>query len=181
MHGEIALESALDSGTKATFSIPFNKSQFPSSAPLVDIGALPNHVQSEMSVSACASDDRSIRSGPQSPLDTPSQHQTSRMRLSGSHGVQTPPYTIDSDAEDLQKIDRKNTHILVVEDKYVVSHSCVEIPTLLTLFVAQSTNRLLLRRSRSSASQSMQSGTGKKRWTISSQNHHQPTPDPTSS
>lgn len=119
MHGEISLESALDSGTKATFSIPFNKSQFPSSAPLVDIGALPNHLQSEMSVSGCASDDRSIHSAPQSPLDTPGPHHTSRTGHSGSRGVPTPPRAVDSDPEELTMIDRKHTHILVVEDKYV--------------------------------------------------------------
>ncbi|KAL9595868.1 MAG: hypothetical protein Q9219_006173 [cf. Caloplaca sp. 3 TL-2023] len=115
MHGEISLESALDSGTKATFSIPFNKSQYPSSAPLVDIGALPNHLQSEMSVSGCASDDRSVHSAPQSPLDTPGLNPTSRLR----HSVPTPPQLVDSDPEELQKIDRKNTHILVVEDNMI--------------------------------------------------------------
>lgn len=119
MHGEILLESALDSGTKATFWIPFNKSQFPNSAPLVDIGALPNHLQSEMSVSGCASDDRSTHSAPQSPLDTPGPHQTSRIHRSGSHGFHTQLQAVDSDPEDFQRIDRKNTHILVVEDKYV--------------------------------------------------------------
>ncbi|KAL9031396.1 MAG: hypothetical protein Q9196_000580 [Gyalolechia fulgens] len=119
MHGEISLESALDSGTKATFSIPFNKSQFPSSAPLVDIGALPTHLQSEMSVSGCASDDRSIHSAPRSPLDTPGPHSTSRTGRSGSHSVPTPPRIGDSDSEELTKIDRKNTHILVVEDNMI--------------------------------------------------------------
>lgn len=117
MHGEISLESTLDSGTRATFSIPFNKSQFPSGAPLVDIGALPVHLQSDMSVSGCASDDRSTKSVPQSPLEgalTPA----GRLRLYGS---QNPPQTAEQEAEELQKIDRKSTHILVVEDKYFSS------------------------------------------------------------
>lgn len=121
MHGSIRLESALDSGTRATFIVPFNKSQFPNSAPLVDIGALPNHLQSEMSVSGCGSDERSSVSTPQSPLET-GQHQISRTRHSGSYGVRTPPpppHAVDSEPEDLHKIDRKNTHILVVEDKHV--------------------------------------------------------------
>ncbi|KAL8994459.1 MAG: hypothetical protein Q9169_005583 [Polycauliona sp. 2 TL-2023] len=90
MKGQIALESKLDSGTKATFSIPFNKSQFPSGAPLVDIGALPAHLQPE---------DRSMKSMPQSPTE-------------GS--VQADPV-----AEDIQKIDRKTTHVLVVEDNAI--------------------------------------------------------------
>ncbi|KAI4205637.1 MAG: hypothetical protein LQ346_001421 [Caloplaca aetnensis] len=120
MHGEIALDSALDSGTKATFKIPFNKSQFPSSTPLVNIGALPSHLQSEMSVSGCGSDERSIHSTPHSPVEGagPPQ-QPSRVRHSGSHGVRTPPQPLDPDQEELQKIDRKNTHVLVVEDNMI--------------------------------------------------------------
>ncbi|KAI4190892.1 MAG: hypothetical protein L6R41_000493 [Letrouitia leprolyta] len=119
MHGEISLESALDSGTKATFSIPFNKPQFPSSAPLVDIGALPNHLQSEMSISGCASDDRSVHSVPQSPQDTPGPYHNPRKGRSGSHGIPTPPRNVDSDSEEFSMIDRKNTHILVVEDNMI--------------------------------------------------------------
>ncbi|KAL8766010.1 MAG: hypothetical protein Q9209_007099 [Squamulea sp. 1 TL-2023] len=116
MHGEISLESALDNGTKATFSIPFNKSQFPSNAPLVDLGALPVHLQSDVSVSGCASDDRSISSVPQSPLEIPGPSHSNRSRKSGSR---TPPQAADSDPEDLQKVDRKDTHILVVEDNAI--------------------------------------------------------------
>lgn len=117
MHGEISLESTLDSGTRATFSIPFNKSQFPSGAPLVDIGALPVHLQSELSVSGCASDDRSLKSMPQSPLEGNVVTQTGRLRLSGSHGSTTPPQGAELEKEDFLRIDRKNTHVLVVEDK----------------------------------------------------------------
>ncbi|KAI4234410.1 MAG: hypothetical protein LQ349_003817 [Xanthoria aureola] len=119
MHGEISLESTLDSGTRATFSIPFNKSQFPSGAPLVDIGALPVHLQSELSVSGCASDDRSLKSMPQSPLEGNVVTQTGRLRLSGSHGSTTPPQGAELEKEDLLRIDRKNTHVLVVEDNNI--------------------------------------------------------------
>ncbi|KAL8898247.1 MAG: hypothetical protein Q9192_002168 [Flavoplaca navasiana] len=119
MHGEISLESTLDSGTRATFSIPFNKSQFPSGAPLVDIGALPVHLQSDVSVSGCASDDRSMKSAPQSPLEGGVLTQAGRLRLSGSHGSQTPPQAAEPEAEEIQKIDRKNTHVLVVEDNAI--------------------------------------------------------------
>ncbi|KAL8805380.1 MAG: hypothetical protein Q9200_005446 [Gallowayella weberi] len=119
MHGEISLESALDSGTKATFSIPFNKSQFPNSAPLVDIGALPIHLQSDISVSGCASDDRSTKSVPQSPLEPSGPGQTNRLRPSGSHESQTPSQAVETDSEELQKMDRKNIHVLVVEDNMI--------------------------------------------------------------
>ncbi|KAL8906141.1 MAG: hypothetical protein Q9171_006397 [Xanthocarpia ochracea] len=117
MHGEISLESTLGSGTKATFFIPFNKSQFPSGAPLVDIGALPVHLQSDMSVSGCASDDRSIKSAPHSPLEKNSLGQTNGPRFSGSH--ETPSQAAEPETEDVQKIDRKNTHVLVVEDNMI--------------------------------------------------------------
>ena len=118
MHGQISLESALDSGTKATFSIPFNKSQFPSNSPLVDIGSLPERLQSEMSVSGCASDDRLSATPPQSPLDTPTLNKSSFLRHHKVRGTRTPPQALDSDAEsDPKKVDRKDTHILVVEDK----------------------------------------------------------------
>ena len=62
MRGEIKLESELGRGTRATFWIPFNKPQFTAgttSSPLVDLGAIPDRLQSEMSVSGCASDQHS--------------------------------------------------------------------------------------------------------------------------
>ncbi|OWP04389.1 hypothetical protein B2J93_7932 [Marssonina coronariae] len=57
MHGKICLESSLGAGTTATFSIPFNKPHFHNgSAALIDIGSLPDRLQSEMSVSCSSSD-----------------------------------------------------------------------------------------------------------------------------
>lgn len=112
MHGQISLESALDLGTKAIFSIPFNKSIFPNTTPLVDIGSLPAHLQSELSVSGCASDDRSMHSAPHSPQDA---NQVLRIQELSSPDVRSPSRALDF--EDVQPIDRKNTHILVVEDK----------------------------------------------------------------
>ena len=113
MHGTISLESALDSGTKATFSIIFHKSQFPGSATWVDMGALPTRLQSELSMSACASDSRSMHSPLQSPRDL------TDVRHSASRHTQSPPGVFDSEVEELQLIDRASTHILVVEDKSV--------------------------------------------------------------
>lgn len=115
MHGQISLESALDLGTKAIFSIPFNKSMFPNTAPLVDIGSLPAHLQSEMSVSGCASDDRSMYSVPLSPQEPLAVNQASRVLAANFHGARSPQQALEF--EDVQPIDRKNTHILVVEDK----------------------------------------------------------------
>ncbi|KAI4105869.1 MAG: hypothetical protein L6R37_002515 [Teloschistes peruensis] len=114
MHGQISLESALDLGTKAIFSIPFNKSIFPNTTPLVDIGSLPAHLQSELSVSGCASDDRSMHSAPHSPQDA---NQVLRIQELSSPDVRSPSRALDF--EDVQPIDRKNTHILVVEDNLI--------------------------------------------------------------
>ncbi|KAL8663935.1 MAG: hypothetical protein Q9202_003484 [Teloschistes flavicans] len=117
MHGQISLESALDLGTKAIFSIPFNKSMFPNTAPLVDIGSLPAHLQSEMSVSGCASDDRSMYSVPLSPQEPLAVNQASRVLAANFQGARSPSQALEF--EDVQPIDRKNTHILVVEDNLI--------------------------------------------------------------
>ncbi|KAI4202483.1 MAG: hypothetical protein LQ350_002566 [Teloschistes chrysophthalmus] len=117
MHGQISLESALDLGTKAIFSIPFNKSIFPNTTPLVDIGSLPAHLQPEMSASGCASDDRSMNSAPQSPQEALAANQVPRIQEPTSQDVRSPSQALDF--EDMQPIDRKNTHVLVVEDNLI--------------------------------------------------------------
>jgi hypothetical protein len=70
MHGEITLDSTLGSGTTATFWIPFNKPQYQNgSSPMIDIGAIPDRLQSELSVSGCNSE-QEVASGtpPQTSL-----------------------------------------------------------------------------------------------------------------
>ena len=119
MHGEIALESSLGVGTKAVFSIPFNNPQFRSgSNPLVDIGSIPIRLQSEMSVSVCTSEqDRTGATPPQSPSNNskPSnQPQFQKLGLSAPSNALPEPEAV------LLESDRKNIHVLVVEDKYVV-------------------------------------------------------------
>ncbi len=119
MHGEITLESGLGTGTKATFSIPFNKPQFRSgTSPLVDIGSIPERLQSELSVSGCASDDRGNTTPPQSPFDVAGAALSRRPHRTGSQNVRTPPSGTPADQETaLTEADRKNIHVLVVEDK----------------------------------------------------------------
>ena len=120
MHGEIKLTSELGRGTKATFWIPFNKPQFRNGgSPLVDLGSIPDRLQSEMSVSGCASD-RLSGSGtpPMSPaadsLGLSIPHRKSR---TGS-GLGTSPSRENSDPEQSPlELDRKSIHVLVVEDK----------------------------------------------------------------
>ena len=117
MHGEITLDSALDSGTTATFWIPFNKPQYTgSSSPMVDLGAIPERLRSEMSVSGCPSDhDRSSGTPPQSPQEGLLPLRT---RRSGSldKRKQAPNQSMSYDST-FHELDRKKTHVLVVEDK----------------------------------------------------------------
>lgn len=110
MHGRITLESTLGQGTKATFWIPFNKPQYhEGSSGLVDVGSLPDRLQSEMSVSCSGSDYEQVAGTPppQSPL-------ASNFRPTHAVGAPTtpPPKGID-----LSKAQRAQTHVLVVEDK----------------------------------------------------------------
>ena len=116
MNGQITLESSLGTGTKATFSIPFNKPQFRNgSAPLIDL--VPDRLLT-MSVSGCTSnEERGSNTPPQSPhdslgVDKPSQD--------GNHGKPAAPSINANQQTDLLPAERKKIHVLVVEDKYVV-------------------------------------------------------------
>ena len=107
MHGQIRLESTMGAGTTATFTIPFNKSQFETTDPLVHLNNVSHRLESDISVSGCGSDvDRS-------PLpDMPRMH----------GAVQSPALgTLASNSNDgkanVTDAERKQTHILVVEDK----------------------------------------------------------------
>ncbi|PQE20359.1 hypothetical protein CJF30_00001680 [Rutstroemia sp. NJR-2017a BBW] len=109
MHGSITLDSSLGQGTTASFYIPFKKPQYhDGSATLVDIGKIPDRLQSEMSVSCSSSDYDNI--GP-SPQKSPMDH---RYRISRSMSM-TPPVT----DLDLSSEDRANVKILVVEDNAI--------------------------------------------------------------
>lgn len=115
MHGKISLVSTLGTGTTAAFSIPFNKPQFRGGAgsPLVDLGSIPDRLQSVMSVSARASnDDRQTGTPPpQSPADCRSD-----MLPSTAPGTPVTPAAFDHDM-DLPEAERSKVHVLVVEDK----------------------------------------------------------------
>lgn len=113
MHGRITLESTLGSGTTATFWIPFNKPQYHDGATmLIDIGSLPDRLQSEMSVSCSSSDyDQAVRTPPaSSPMD-------GHNRLKKSRSINmTPPTPAELE---LPVEERAKIKILVVEDKYI--------------------------------------------------------------
>lgn len=118
MRGEIKLESELGRGTKATFWIPFNKPQFTGrNSPLIGLGAIPDRLQSEMSVSGCPSDQHSGSvTPPLSPsvdgLGVPGMQ---KKRRSGPQFAS--PSLARGGLEDDAEIDRAKTHVLVVEDK----------------------------------------------------------------
>lgn len=114
MHGTISLESKLGHGTIATFSIPFNKPQFQGAgAPLLDLGTVPDRLQSELSLSyeTASRSMKPHRTGtppPQSPAhaDAITVAPTPNDPLANT-SASCPPVTNTA---------KKDLHILVVED-----------------------------------------------------------------
>ena len=116
MHGTIWLDSVLGSGTIATFTIPFTKPQYAgSTAPFVDASTLSDRLRSEPSVSGCNSDSDLTHNG--FPQDTSDEPRESQVRWKTK--VQRPSLAATSKGRPtvLTEADRKNTHVLVVEDK----------------------------------------------------------------
>ena len=122
MHGEISLTSELGQGTTTTFWIPFNKPQSTKrSPPLADKSSAPERLRSGVTRrSGCLSAPQSVDGDLQdrassSRLD--SLTRTSSERTSFEEGSSEEPLQ--------EEIDRKNTHVLIVEDKYVIQLSCI--------------------------------------------------------
>lgn len=113
MHGSIHLESKLDAGTKAIFSIPFKKVEHrtSSSAALLEVGAMPDRLQSELSLSVEGSaNEEQRRLARASTNKSPSPKQSALSRLS----------TLQQDDEIstlAPSLPRDRYHILVVEGK----------------------------------------------------------------
>lgn len=119
MHGEISLTSELGRGTTTTFWIPFNKPQSTKRSSLMDARAGPERFRSNAPISECLS-------APQSAF--------------GDRQDKAPPALLtvrpkeDTDKEPFhQEIDRKNVHVLVVEDKYVVTSSRVVVSSFMSM------------------------------------------------
>ena len=111
MKGQISLESKLDNGTTASFSIPFKRPEFSvsgSSPPLAGTGTLPDRIHSDISLSCETS---SAGGG--------SRHHGSSP-IVASPALKTPP-----------SMQRKRFHVLVVEDNIV--NSKFALKTLQTL------------------------------------------------
>jgi signal transduction histidine kinase len=109
MQGRIALESTLGKGTRASFWIPFNKPQYhDGAATLIDIGTIPDRLQSEMSVSCHSSEFEQVVGRPpvQNPMDV-------HRGKAGSISITLP---VPAEMK-LSKEERADVKILLVEDK----------------------------------------------------------------
>ncbi|EMC95361.1 hypothetical protein BAUCODRAFT_72144 [Baudoinia panamericana UAMH 10762] len=111
MHGKISLDSKLGVGTKATFWIPFHKAAFQGgNSPILDLGSIPDRLQSEVSVSR-ASSEHSVPTTPTTPAKPLHHRQSSG---NGVPGLQVWPS--DAPQPALSEEERSKTQILVVED-----------------------------------------------------------------
>ncbi|KAI1404348.1 hypothetical protein F4819DRAFT_494859 [Hypoxylon fuscum] len=114
MHGRIELKSTVGSGTTATFWIPFNKPQTPQRDAVIDLGHLPDRLQSEMSVSCHSSDhEQYVATSPvefQGSVDRPRRPRPKRPTNL------LAPFAFE---EDLSRVERAKVQVLVVEDNAV--------------------------------------------------------------
>ncbi|KAK8197247.1 uncharacterized protein BKA78DRAFT_75112 [Phyllosticta capitalensis] len=112
MHGEIELESRLGQGTKAAFWIPFNKAQYqPEGTPLIDIDAIPDRLQSDVSVS-CGSSEEPGGTPPMTPAGRPPS-------IGSASGPANFHHVLPDHLFSLPDAERKDVHVLVVEDNHV--------------------------------------------------------------
>lgn len=140
MHGQITLDSTLGVGTHAICTIPFHKPQFRGASPLVNLESIPPRLQSDLSLSSCASDQGSV-TPPRNFSRTPGKGDSpEKNRLGGRSSPSLFPASMIP--EDLSNLDRGSIHVLVVEDKYgVIYPEDTFLDTLLT-GVVQSTSKL---------------------------------------
>lgn len=113
MHGTIALESKLGVGTKASFEIPFKKTEYESnSQPIVDLGSIPDRLQSDMSISIGSSEDR------HTPPMTPTEG-TARLPHARQQPSRVRAGVALDDVMHLPDSERQKLHVLVVEDNQI--------------------------------------------------------------
>ncbi|KAI5462137.1 hypothetical protein BGZ63DRAFT_413576 [Mariannaea sp. PMI_226] len=111
MRGRIALQSNVGSGTNATFWIPFSKPNGPAETVLAHAGAIPDRLQSELSMS-CHSSEFEQRCG------TPPVTDGGAQGSSGAVSRRTRPAAASTPGTDqeLPASERAKIRILVVED-----------------------------------------------------------------
>jgi PAS domain S-box-containing protein len=107
MKGQIWLDSKLGQGTTATFWIPFSRAPSQNDgSPLVNIGSIPDRLQSDVSVSVGSSE------GHTPPLTPKLLASDSRVQSFPLVNPNIPDHLLN-----LSETDRRKVHILVVEDK----------------------------------------------------------------
>lgn len=110
MHGRISLESNVGVGTRATFWIPFNKPSGPAEAGLANAGAIPDRLQSELSLSCNSSEYDQI-------VGTPPPFDGMQTNNAGSRRTRFGISSTSSPEQELPASERAKIHVLVVEDK----------------------------------------------------------------
>lgn len=110
MHGRINLESTSGIGTVVSFWIPFNKPQAGQKLNLAHVGAIPDRLQSELSLSCNSSEYDQMAN---SPVTDAGSHLGSTSHLRRHSSIRTPPNI----EHDLPSHERANMLILIVEDK----------------------------------------------------------------
>ncbi|ETI26524.1 hypothetical protein G647_03301 [Cladophialophora carrionii CBS 160.54] len=116
MHGTIRLESKLDAGTRATFTIPLKMPEYPVGSPtaFLEVGSMPDRLQSDLSMSIPDSprpESRRFERGA-SPLQSVADTNANDIRRVG---VSSQPATQSMEPE----LPRDQIHVLVVEDNPV--------------------------------------------------------------
>ncbi|KAK8136856.1 hypothetical protein PG984_004796 [Apiospora sp. TS-2023a] len=113
MRGRITLESKDGNGTTATFWIPFNKPQNPHGDTLMEVGSIPDRLQSEFSVSCTSSEyEIAINTPPGEFFNGPVDKSRSPMRGSLLSALHAGEY-------DMPMSERANISVLVVEDNAI--------------------------------------------------------------
>lgn len=108
MHGRMQLDSVINQGTTAYFWVPFNKTQETQPSNVVKVAALPDRLQSEMSVSCNSSEFDQMGTPPPTDLLAPAEFGKSPRRRGSIKQ--------SSSQEDLAASERSKIHVLVVED-----------------------------------------------------------------
>ncbi|KAJ4016495.1 hypothetical protein NW752_003620 [Fusarium irregulare] len=109
MHGRITLESKVGIGTRATFWVPFNKPSGPAEAGLANAGAIPDRLQSELSLSCNSSEYDQL-------VGTPPVSEGIQASTSGSRRARFGIASNSSSDQELPSAERAKIHVLVVED-----------------------------------------------------------------
>ena len=112
MGGSISLESELERGTKAAFSVNFNKPQFIGTLPPIEgLGSLPERLKCELSVSGNSGGNRT-------GFDVAGGKDLSTLSKRNAANI-TPKAPSGADSIDLIEAERARIHIMVVEDNAI--------------------------------------------------------------